>query len=165
MNGTTAALNATSYSGIDNFIMVDSTVTGDAASITGITDGQKVTIADDMDATTLTVSGAAVGAEKASVTVVLDNETASVDLDVANITIDNVTTLNLESSGFSTSTATGTGENSTGTLDGDFTTITITGDTSLDTVLDIDGAGSAETTARTVTVDASANTAFVLSTQ
>jgi hypothetical protein len=46
-------------------------------------------------------------------------------------------------------------------LDGDFTTITITGDTSLDTVLDIDGGGTAETTARTVTVDASANTAFV----
>ena len=73
---STAALNATSYSRIDNFIMVDSTVGSDAASITGITDGQKVTIADDMDATTLTVSGAAVGAEKASVTVVLDNETA-----------------------------------------------------------------------------------------
>jgi hypothetical protein len=160
MNGTGAALNATSFSGIDNFLMADSTVTGDAASITGLADGQKVTIVDDMDATTLTVSGAGVGSEKASVTVVLDNETASVDLDVANITIDNVKTLNLESSGYSTSTAT-TSENSTGPVDGDFTTITITGDTSLDTVLDIDGGGTAETTARAVTVDASANTKFV----
>jgi hypothetical protein len=160
MNGTGAALNATSFTGIDNFIMVDSTVTGDAASITGLSSGQKVTIADDMDATTLTLSGAGVGSEKASITVVLDNETASVDLDVANITIDNVTTLNLESSGYSSSTAL-TAENATGTLDGDFTTITITGDTSLDTVLDIDPAGTAETTARTVTVDASENTAYV----
>jgi hypothetical protein len=160
MNGTGAALNATSFSGIDNFLMADSTVTGDAASITGLADGQKVTIVDDMDATTFTVSGAGVGSEKAAITVVLDNETASVDLDVANITIDNVKTLNLESSGYSTSTAT-TSENSTGTVDGDFTTITITGDTSLDTVLDIDAGGTAETTARTVTVDASANTKFV----
>jgi hypothetical protein len=160
MNGTSAALNATSFSGIDNFVMVDSTVGSDAASITGIDSGQKVTIADDMDATTLTLAGAAVGSEDDAITVVLDNESASVDLDVANITIDNVKTLNLESSGYSTSSAT-TGENSTGTLDGDFTTITITGDTSLDAVLDIDGGGSAETTARTVTVNASANTAFV----
>jgi hypothetical protein len=160
MNGTGAALNATSFSGIDNFLMADSTVTGDAASITGLADGQKVTIVDDMDATTFTVSGAGVGSEKAAITVVLDNETASVDLDVANITIDNVKTLNLESSGYSTSTAT-TSENSTGTVDGDFTTITITGDTSLDTVLDIDAGGTAETTARAVTVDASANTKFV----
>jgi hypothetical protein len=160
MNSTTAALNATSFSGIDNFIMADSTVGSDAASITGISSGQKVTIADDMDATTITVSAAAIGSEKDSVSIVLDNESASTDLDVANITIDNVKTLNLDSSGYSTSSATA-GENSTGTIDGDFTTITITGDTSLDAVLDIDGGGSAETTARTVTVNASANTGFV----
>jgi hypothetical protein len=160
MNSTSAALNATKYSGIDNLLMVDSTVGSDAASVSGVASGQKITIADDMDATTFTMAGATVSSQAASISVVLDNETANADLDVSNISIQNTATLNLESSGNADSTAT-TAENSTGTLSGDFTTITITGDTSLDTVLDIDGAGSAATTARTVVVDASANTAFV----
>jgi hypothetical protein len=160
MNSTSAALNALNMTGIDNFLMVDSTVTSDAASISNMTSGQLVTIGDDMDATTFTVASATVASPASLLKITLDNETADVDLDVSNINAQNVESLELASNGYSGS-ALATAENSTGTLDGDFTTILISGDTSLDTVLDIDGAGTLETTARTVSVNASTNTAFV----
>jgi len=160
MNSTSAALNAQNMTGIDNFLMVDSTVGSDTASISNMVSGQSVTIGDDMDATTFTVAAATASKPASSLKVTLDNETADADLDVSNINAQNIETLELVSNGYAGSTAT-SAENSTGTIDGDFTTITISGDTSLDTVLDIDAAGTAETTARTVTVNASANTAFV----
>jgi hypothetical protein len=87
---------------------------------------------------------------------VLDNATASTDTDIAGINAQNIETLTIDSTGFGTSTST-TGENLIDDLVGDATTITVTGDTSIDLDLNID----ATTAARTVTVNASTNSAFV----
>jgi hypothetical protein len=155
---TTSSTNANLWSGIDNLMMVDSAtpaVGGDGASVSGLTVGQKVTLADDFNATVLAFSGATGTTDTA--TIVLDNETASTDTDVASIDIQNIETLTVQSSGNSASTST-TAENLIDDLVGDATTITVTGDTSIDLDLNIDAAASG---ARSVTVDASANTAFV----
>jgi hypothetical protein len=161
-NGVSGATNVLLFTGIDNLIMKDSTVGGDNANLNAVTAGQKVTLADDFTATTIAIQGSAYTAEAASITLALDNETAASDTDIANIGIQNTTALNLISSGFSTSTDTNA-VNSTGVLSGDFSTITVSGDTSLAVTLDIDGKQTASgvDAARAVTVDASANTAFV----
>ncbi|MDB2453839.1 hypothetical protein N9X02_09160 [Planktomarina temperata] len=155
---TTSSTNANLWSGIDNLMMVDSAtpaVGGDGASVSGLTVGQKITLADDFNATTLAFSAATGTTDTA--TIILDNETASTDTDVASINIQNIETLTIQSSGNSASTST-TAENLIDDLVGDATTITVTGDTSIDLDLNIDAATSG---ARSVTVDASANTAFV----
>jgi len=155
---TTSSTNANLWSGIDNLMMVDSAtpaVGGDGASVSGLTVGQKITLADDFNATTLAFSAATGTTDTA--TIVLDNETAATDTDVASINIQNIETLTIQSSGNSASTST-TAENLIDDLVGDATTITVTGDTSIDLDLNIDAATSG---ARSVTVDASANTAFV----
>jgi len=153
--GTTGT-NVVGFSGVDNVIIADDAATPAAALVlTGVASAQKITLADDMaSSSVITVVGTSVGVNAASLTIVLDNDTAERDLDIAGtLTIDNVTALNLQSSGFVTSATDGTSENAL-TLDGDFSTITITGDTSVDLTLDIDPAGSTELTARAVTVTA-----------
>ena len=97
-------------------------------------------------------------------TIALDNETASTDTDVASIDVQNTETLTITSSGNATATtiqnvigdatAGGTG------ITGDATTITINGDTSLGVDIDMDEPAG-NTATRSVTVDASANTACV----
>ena len=154
---TTAATNANLWSGVDNLTLIDSAapaVTGDGGSVSGLAVGQKITFADDFNSSVMSFSGASGSTDTA--TIVLDNETAATDTDVAQINIQNIETLTITSNGFSTSTATA-GVNLIDDLVGDATTITVDGDTSLDLDLNID----ATTAARTVTVDASANTAFV----
>jgi hypothetical protein len=87
----------------------------------------------------------------------LDLHNTTGDLDIGGaLSIQNVSTLNLASNGGLTGTA-ATGENGF-TVDGDFTTINFTGDSTIDTTMNIDGAGSSGTTARTTTVDASGMT-------
>jgi len=155
---TTSSTNANLWSGIDNLMMVDSAtpaVGGDGASLSGLKVGQKITLADYFNATTLAFTGASGTTDTA--TIVLDNETAATDTDVASINIQNIETLTIQSSGNSASTST-TAQNLIDDLVGDATTITVTGDTSIDLDLNIDAATSG---ARSVTVDASANTAFV----
>ncbi|MDC1201270.1 hypothetical protein N8082_02160 [Planktomarina temperata] len=160
-NGTAAAANAILFSGIDTFLMVDSTVGGNNANLTGVKSGQSIVFGDDFDATTITLASATYSSLASSISITLDNETAATDTDIANLTIENTSTLNLASLGLATSTDT-SAVNSTGVLDGDFTTINITGDTSLAVTLGIDATETASTTtARTVTIDASENTAFV----
>ena len=158
--GSSGSLNALNIGSVDTLLMVDGTVGTDTGSVSNMVSGQHVTLGDDMAATTFTMATVTQASPAALLKLTLDNETADADLDVANINAQNISTLELASNGFAVSTST-TAENATGTIDGDFTTITISGDTSLDTVLDIDAAGSAETTARTVVVNASTNTAFV----
>ena len=155
---TTNATNANLWTGVDNLMLVDSAtpgVGGDGGSVSGLKVGQRITFADDFNASVLSFSNATGSADTA--TIVLDNETAATDTDVAQINAQNIETLVITSSGFATSTST-TAVNLIDDLVGDATTITVGGDTSLDLDLNIDAATSGT---RTVVVDASTNTAFV----
>ena len=162
---TTTATNVNNFAGIDVLAMADGTTPGtggDSASLTGLKSGQIISLGDDFNATTFTF--AAVTGTSDTATIILDNETAATDLDVASINIQDIETLTIQSSGnVSDST---TAQNQIGNaaaggaaLVGDATTINITGDTSL--AIDIDIDRTALNGARSVTVDASTNTAFV----
>jgi hypothetical protein len=162
-NNGGATLNAGLFAGVDNLLMVDGTTPalgGDAMSVSGLKSGQKITIADDADATTLSFSGVAGATD--TTTVVIDNETATADLDITSIDIQNVETLNLESLGNANTTAavgSAATVNIIDSLTGDMTAVTVTGDTPIE----IDLASDAPTTgSRTVAVDASAMTSFLV---
>jgi hypothetical protein len=153
---TTASTNANLFTGFDNILMVDSTapaVGGDSASLQGLKSGQQITLGDDFNTTVL---GVAASGSSDTITIVLDNETASTDLDVAALDIQNVETVTIQSSGNVTTST--TLQNLQDDFTGDATTITVTGDTSLNLDLNIDAPSSGS---RSVTVDASANTSFV----
>ena len=156
---TTTAINANNYTAVDNIAVKDSAapaVGGDGASVTGIKSGQKVSFLDDFNATVLTFS--AVTGSSDSATLVLDNETASTDTDIASIDVQNVETLNIESNGnVSTST---TVQNLIDSLTGDATTINVSGDTSIEIDLNIDATTAAGT--RAVTVNGSTMTSFLV---
>jgi hypothetical protein len=155
---TTTATNVSTFAGIDTISMVDSTspaVGGDGATLSGLKSGQTVKIMDDHNASTLGFSGVTGASDSA--TVILDNETAATDLDIASIDIQNVETLTIQSSGIAASVST-TAENLIDDLTGDATTITVSGDSSLNLDLNIDAPASGS---RVVTVNASTNTAFV----
>lgn len=158
-----ATLNAGLFAGIDNLLMVDGTAPalgGDAMSVSGLKSGQKITLGDDSGATTFSFSNVSGATDTA--TVVIDNETASTDLDITSIDIQNVETLNLESLGNANTTAavgSAATVNIVDSLTGDMTTVTVTGDTPIE----IDLASDAPTTgSRTVAVDASAMTSFLV---
>jgi hypothetical protein len=158
---TTTDSSAQYWTGIDNIIVKDSTtpsVSGDGADLALLTSGQLVTLADDFNATVLSITGAATGTQ--TITVALDNETEETDTDVASLEIQNVESITINSLGYAEAEGT-TPQNLIDSLVGDFTTITIGGDTSLNIDLNIDGAGTSGTTARAVTVNASTNTKFV----
>ena len=143
-NGATiTATNANLFTGFDGISIKDSTspaTGGDGGSITGLKSGVTVTFLDDFNASTLALSSA--GGSSDSLTIALDNETASTDTDVASIDVQNTETLTITSSGNATATtiqnvigdatAGGTG------ITGDATTITINGDTSLGVDIDMD---------------------------
>jgi len=152
-DGTTAS-NANLFTGFDDIIIIDSAspaTTGESGSLTGLSSGQKVTFADDLNTTTLAFKGVSGSSDTA--TVVLDNETADTDLDVAGVDIQSVESVAIQSNGRVTTST--TAQNLINVFSGDATTVTITGDTSLDINLDIDNHA---TTARTTTVDASGMT-------
>jgi len=119
----------------------------------------------DFDASEFSVQGTSYAVQANALSFTLDHSTANTDLDVANITVENVKALTFTSNGHATSESS-TAQNNIGTLDGDATTITILGDTSFTAALDIDAVETATstTTARTVTVNASGMTgnAFVV---
>jgi hypothetical protein len=158
-NGTSAAVNAANFSGIDNFIMADSTVGSDNASISSLYSGAKITLGDDFggENSVFTVKGATYTAPAASLTVVLDNETASDAVDAQQIDVQNIAALNIVSSGYASEST--SVFNLIDDLVGDAATITITGDTSLNLDANIDATQTAtSTSARAVTVDASGMT-------
>jgi len=161
-HGTSAALNAANYSGIDNLMMADSTVGSDNGSVSSLAAGDKVTMVDDFNGenSVLTVKGATYTSMASSLTVVLDNETASTDVDMQQLDVQNVSTLNLESSGFVSTSTAATAVNLIDDLVGDATSVVITGDTSLNLDGNIDAVQTATsaTSARAVTVDASGMT-------
>jgi hypothetical protein len=159
---TTTDTNAQYWTGIDNIVVRDSTtpsVSGDGADLALLKSAQVVTLASDFNATVLSVEGAATGTQ--TLTVNLDNSTAESDTDVASIEVQDVESITINSNGYATASGT-SAQNLIDDLYGDFTTVTIGGDTSLDLDLSIEGAGSTSTkTARAVTVTAASNTAFV----
>jgi len=160
---TTTALNANLFTGFDNIVMKDSAspgTGGDGASISGLASGQKITFADDLNAATLTFKSVSGSSDTA--TIVLDNETASVDVDITSVDIQNVEEVTIQSSGKAgTSTSTAANVNFINDFSGDATTVTITGDTALNLDLNIDSATTGSAGSRAVTVDASGSTAAV----
>jgi hypothetical protein len=161
---TTTDTNVANFSGIDNIVVKDSAapaVGGDGGDLIGLDSGQKVTLADDFNATVLTITPATYATPAASLTVALDNETAATNTDVASIDVQNVTALNIMSNGHGASVSTSAATiNLIDDLTGDASTITITGDTALNLDANIDGQQTASGTdaARAVTVNASGMT-------
>ena len=155
----TAATNVVNFTGVDNLVITDSATTPAAAMVlTGVASGQKITVAKDMaTGSVITMAGTSRGVNAASLNVVLDNDTANRDTDIADLNIHDVTALNLVSNGYA---STGTDASTVNglTLVGDFTTITITGDTSINLAADIDGGGASEITARAVAITAAGMT-------
>jgi len=157
------ATNVNLFTGFDNIVMIDSAspdTSTDSANLSGLTSGQKITLADDFNDVTLTFKS--VTGSSDSATVVLDNETATTDLDVSGIDIQNVETVNIQSSGYAgVDQTSATKTNLISDFAGDATTINITGDTALDLDLNIDSASTGAAGSRVVTVDASASTGAV----
>jgi len=158
-DGATAS-NANLFTGFENIVVIDSSapaVGGDTASLSGLTSGQKITLADDFNSSTLAFK--AVTGSSDSATVVLDNETNTTDTDVAGIDIQNVETVTIDSSGHAgVLLTTAANVNLIDTFTGDATTITITGDTPLNLDLNIDSASTGAAGSRAVAVDASGGT-------
>ena len=159
---TTGAVNALNIRGFDNIIATDSaspSKTGDDANFSNLAAGQKVTYADDFQGSDLTVHASTYSAMATSLTVALDNATANEHTQIDVMDIQNVAALNIISNG-NVSTSTSTDEvNQIDELKGDASTITVTGDTSLDLNLNMDAEQTASgTAARVVTVDASGMT-------
>lgn len=155
---TTTATNTLNMSGFDQIVLRDSTAGGDEADLTGVLAGSTIVLSTDFTGADIDVAGTSRTAPAASVTIVLDNATAATDVDIAgNTDIQDVTALNIVSNGNASVSTDAASENAL-TLVGDATTITITGDTTVDFALNIDGAGAAGTTARAVTVNASGMT-------
>ena len=168
---TMAATNAANWTGVDNVVLVESTAGTDFGVVAALPDASKVTFGSTFNASvtstnfnSLSVQGATYTALKNSVTVELDNVAViPAGITLGKLDAQNIKALNLISSGHAASTST-TGANVINDLTGDFTTITITGDTSLDLDLNIDDTQTAATsTARTVVVNAAGMTgdAFV----
>jgi S-layer protein len=164
-DGTTAT-NVANFTDVDNLIIADDAAAPAAALVlSSVKSGQRITVADDMaTGSAITFQGATRTAPAASLTLVLDNDTVNTDTDIADLDIQNVAALNLQSNGFATTSTDGAAINAIGSLVGDFTTVTITGDTSVSVNLAIDAAGALSDTARTVTVNASGLTGTAFAT-
>jgi hypothetical protein len=159
-DGTTAT-NVGNFTGVSNIVVADDATSPAAALVlTGVKSGQKVTVVDDMaSSSSIAMQGVSRTAPAASITLVLDNDTASTDTDIAGtLDIQNTTALNLTSNGAPNTSTSSSYVNDISGLSGDFTSITISGDTTISVALAIDAAGSSSDTARTVTVDASGMT-------
>lgn len=128
-NGALAATtNLTNVKGVDTFIFRDSVAGLDALVATNIAAGAAVVAESNFAAGgSLSIFGAATNTADV-LNLTLDHATASTGTTIAGLDIQNVETLNLASNGNSTATAAGANGNSL-TLTGDFSTITLTGDT------------------------------------
>jgi RTX calcium-binding nonapeptide repeat (4 copies) len=151
--------NASNYSGVTIALRDSVLTTADAGSVSSLKDGSKVVFLNDFAATTFDVQGATYSALAASIDLTLDNAKAATDVDVANFELQNVKALTVHSLGYNTSSSE-TAVNSLGDVVGDFTTITIDGDTSLSATLKVDAVQSASgsTGARAVVATAAGMT-------
>jgi len=160
---TTTATNVNLFTGFDNIVVKDSaspSTSGDGGNLTGLTSGAKITFADDLNDATLTFKSVSGSSDTAHI--VYDNETASTDTDLGSIDIQNVESVTFESLGKAgTDQTAGASTNSSGTFNGDATTITIIGDTAFDFDPAIDAASTGAAGSRAVTIDASGSTGAV----
>lgn len=163
---TTTTTNLTNMSGVEKVTFRDSTAGGDALVATNIASGTAIDVVSNFaTGSTFSVFGAATGTAD-SVTLTLDHATAATGTTITDLNVQNVETLNIVSNGNSGAAAGAANFIGTGAaneLVGDFTSIAISGDTTLTMNLDVDApaAGNLVTT-----VDASAMTgtaAFVFS--
>jgi hypothetical protein len=158
---TDVSLNAANFSGV-SLALSDSTAGSDDADVSSLKDGSTVVLLNDFVNSSIDVQGALYSALASAVTVMLDNSKDATDVDVGTLNIENVKALTINSNGFATAT---TAVNSITTIDGDFTTITINGDTPFTSSFSIDAVqtATAETGARAVVVSAAGMTgkAFV----
>jgi hypothetical protein len=152
--------NAANWTGVDNIVYRDTNTTAADATLNSVQSGQNVEIANSVGALTVTAQSAGYASFAALGSLELNGSSALAGVTVTTYDLQNTTALNLSSVGLASSTA-ATAANTVSNLDGDFTTITISGDTSLAiTDLDIEAVQTATTatTARAVTVDASSMT-------
>jgi hypothetical protein len=158
-------VNAANWTGVDDIVLYDTDATAGAATLNSVASGQDVIVKNTVSTLTVAPTGATFSGFTAAADLEMDSTSATAGVTVTTYAVQNVTALNLISNGLASSTST-TAANTITNLDADFSTITITGDTSLlVTDLDIEAVQTATsaTTARAVTVDASAMTgnAFV----
>ncbi len=163
--GADITVNAANWTGVDNIVLRDSDTTAGAATLNSTASGQNVVVANSVSTLTVAATGATYTAPAAAASLELNGTSTTAGVTVTTYAVQNAATLNLSSLGLASSTST-TAANTISNLDGDFTTINITGDTSLRiTDLDIEAVQTATTatTARAVVLDASAMTgnAFV----
>jgi hypothetical protein len=158
-------INAANWSGLDAIEIRDSVTTSatDAVLINSAADGTELVIKNSVGTTELNVQGAAYTGLKESVTLELNGSSTTAGVTVgafgSGSNGQNIKALNIESLGLDSSTST-TAANTISSLVGDYTTITVTGDTSVAvTSAAIEAVQTASTTtARAVTIDASAMT-------
>ncbi|EAQ05348.1 beta strand repeat-containing protein [Yoonia vestfoldensis] len=163
--GSGITVSAANWTGVDNIVLRDSDTTAGAATLNSTASGQNVVVANSVSTLTVAATGATYTAPAAAASLELNGTSTTSGVTVTTYAVQNATALNLSSLGLASSTST-TAANTISNLDGDFTRINITGDTSLAiTDLDIEATETATTatTARAVVLDASAMTgnAFV----
>lgn len=162
--GAGITVSAANWTGVDNIILRDSDTTPGAATLNSTASGQNVVVANSVSTLTVAATGATFSSMAAAASLELNGTSTTAGVTVGTYAVQNTTALSLSSLGLASSTST-TAANTISNLDGDFTKITITGDTSLKiTDLDIEATQTAtSTSARAVVVDASAMTgnAFV----
>jgi hypothetical protein len=153
-------VNASNFTAVDDIVLRDSVAGANNATLNSLASGQDVVVTSAVGTLTPTITGATFSAFGAASDLDLNGSSATAGVTVTTLNGQNTTALNLVSQGLASSTST-TAANTISNLDGDYSTITITGDTSLAiTDLDIEAVQTATTatTARAVTVDASAMT-------
>ena len=156
------AVNAANWTGIDNLVLRDSATASatDAATFNSVKSGQNVVVANSVGTLTVAAQAATYTAEAASAGLELNGTSTTAGVTVGAYAAENITALNLVSTGLASSTST-TAANTVSSIDGDFSTITITGDTSValsSLAIDNKQTATGDTAARAVTVDASAMT-------
>ena len=157
--------NLANFTGVDAIMLRDSDATAAAATFNSVASNQNFVIKNSVSTLTVNATGATYSNQVAGADLELNGSSSTSGVTITTYNAQNIADLDLVSTGLASSTST-TAANTISNLDGDFTTIDITGDTSLKiTDLDIEAVQTATTatTARAVTVDASAMTgnAFV----
>lgn len=124
----TASTNLTNVKGVEQIVFRDSTAGGDALVATNVASGTELTAVSSFAANgVVSVFGAASVADDV-LKLTLDHATANTAVVIGGLDVQNVSTLNLVSNGFSTATVAAGNGNSL-TLTGDFAAVNLSGDT------------------------------------
>lgn len=145
---TTAATNATNFSGVDKLTFRDSTAGTDTIVVANLAAGTAVDIVSSFAVTGGSIGVFGAASNTADVlALTLDNATASTSTTIGvtngRVDIQNVETLNITSNGNNTATL---GNGNVAWLIGDARTVNITGDTTLSLGITVDNPTAAATT-------------------